>query len=439
MEATAPAKRPSMIERLKQNRVVRFVMSVTKHYGNDSGPYLAASITYYGFLSLFPLLLLALAFIGFFLAHNPATQAEWANRLSKSLPGLAPLVGRSIESAVRRRRTAGIVGIVGLLWSGLGAIQAAGFALSKIFRRPDIGKEGFFKVKARAIASTALLGLIAIASAGFVAGAAGIRAGGFAGYLWRTLAFIFGFVLDFFLFAAAYRLLTKGWGPKFSQLWRGALLGAAGWTLLKLFGAWYAVRTASHATAVYGTFASVVGVLLILYLASQLFLYGAELNAVLMEGNKGGIEMKETKGDNSKAETNGMQNPPEDLSTPQLVKSIAGDSATLVQKQLELAKHEIVEALAARVKAAAAIIAAVILGLMTLVFLGVAMASALDNVMSPWASRLVVAGGFLLITLVAVAFGLARFKAPSLAPEKTKETIKEDVEWAKDQLKRSKR
>jgi membrane protein len=443
MEASAPSERPSVIERVKQIRLVRFVMAVTKHYGNDAGPYLAASITYYGFLSLFPLLLLGLSVIGFVLVGDVAQQTQWASRLAKSLPGLAPLIGKTIETLVRKRATAGVVGLAGLLWTGTGAIQAAGFALGKILRKPDMSKEGFVKEKAWAVANTVLLGVLAIVSTAVVAGAAGIRVGGFAGYLWRGLAAVFGLCIDFGLFVAAYRLLTRGWGPPFSKLWRGAMLGAAGWTLLKLFGAWYAVRTASSATAVYGTFASVVGVLLILYLASQLFLYGAEVNAVINVREKGGSskegsdQMKETEGDR-KAESNGTEKSPEDLSTPQLMKSIAGDSATLVTKQLELAKHEIVEAITARVKATVAIVAAVILGLIALIFLGISVASALDNVMEPWASRLVVAGGFLLITLVAVAFALARFKEP-MAPEKTKETIKEDVEWAKDQLKRSKR
>lgn len=128
--------------------------------------------------------------------------------------------------------------------------------------------------------------------------------------------------------------------------------------------------------------------------------------------------------------------PPKDQSVPELVKSIAADAATLVRKEVELAKQEVVEALAARAKAAAALAVAGVLGLIALVFLGSAAAAGLDNVMRPWASRLIVAAAFLLIAGAAVFVGLRKLKKPSLAPEETKRTVKEDVQWAKAQLKR---
>ncbi len=122
-------------------------------------------------------------------------------------------------------------------------------------------------------------------------------------------------------------------------------------------------------------------------------------------------------------------------STPRLVRSIASDSAELVRKEAELARHEIVEALVARARAAALFVVAGIVSLMAVVFAGAAAADALDNVMAQWASRLVVAGGFLLIATLAIIVGVAR-KAPPMKPEKTVETVKEDIEWAKTQLKR---
>jgi actin-like ATPase involved in cell morphogenesis len=122
-------------------------------------------------------------------------------------------------------------------------------------------------------------------------------------------------------------------------------------------------------------------------------------------------------------------------STPTLVRSIATDSATLVRKEVELARQEMVEAVVARLRAATALIVAGIVSLIAIVFGGASAASALDTVMEPWASRLVVAGGFVFLAAIAVVVGVAR-KAPPLAPDKTKETVKEDIEWAKTQLKR---
>src|SRR5207247_10512709 len=94
-------------------------------------------------------------------------------------------------------------------------------------------------------------------------------------------ALVVAYGLDVVLVLVSYRVLTAGWGPPFSKLWPGALLAAGGWTALKVAGAWYASRTVAHASQVYGTFGAVVGALTLLYLASRLFLYGAELHVVL--------------------------------------------------------------------------------------------------------------------------------------------------------------
>ena len=121
-------------------------------------------------------------------------------------------------------------------------------------------------------------------------------------------------------------------------------------------------------------------------------------------------------------------------STLELLRSIATDSSTLVRKEMELARQEIVEAVSARIQAAVAAATAGVLALMALGFFALAAATALDGVMRPWAARLVVAGVFTVLTIGALAFGALRAKRAPLAPEETKRTVKEDVEWAKEQL-----
>ncbi|MGH9041871.1 MAG: phage holin family protein [Acidimicrobiia bacterium] len=123
-------------------------------------------------------------------------------------------------------------------------------------------------------------------------------------------------------------------------------------------------------------------------------------------------------------------------STVELLRSITSDSATLVRKEMELARQEIVEAVGARIQAGLAAATAGVLGLLALTFLALGAAAALDNVLRPWASRLVVAGVFALLAIAAVSFGASRAKSTPMAPEETKRTVKEDVEWAKEQLKR---
>ncbi len=128
--------------------------------------------------------------------------------------------------------------------------------------------------------------------------------------------------------------------------------------------------------------------------------------------------------------------PPEQQTTIGLVRSIANDTSTLVRKEVELAKQELTAAITSRVVGAAAFGVGAVFGFLLLTFLALAAAEALDLVFDPWLSRLIVAGVFLLLASVAVLIGMQKMKEPSLAPEETKRTVKEDVEWAKAQLKR---
>jgi glycerate kinase len=130
------------------------------------------------------------------------------------------------------------------------------------------------------------------------------------------------------------------------------------------------------------------------------------------------------------------QNTNGDRSTVRLIRDIAGDSSTLVKQELQLFKQEMTEALSARLKAAVAFGAAGVLGLFVVGFLGMAAAAGLANVLAAWAAYLIVAGAFLLVAVAGVLFAKRRLKAPPIAPEETVRTVKEDVEWAKAQLKR---
>jgi uncharacterized membrane protein YqjE len=183
---------------------------------------------------------------------------------------------------------------------------------------------------------------------------------------------------------------------------------------------------------VYGTFAAVVGVLVLLHLSARVLLYGAEINAVLIEDREG-------KGGSSMANPEGTElnrdghRPPRAQSAVQLITSIAGDTATLVRKEMELARQEVVESITGLLKGIAALVVAGVFGLFAVGWLASTLAVALDNVLVRWASRLIVAGLFLLLAAVAVLFGRRKPKPPL---EQTKRTIKEDVTWAKAQLKR---
>ncbi|MGH2820773.1 MAG: YhjD/YihY/BrkB family envelope integrity protein [Actinomycetota bacterium] len=164
------------LEDLKSTGLVSGVLAVRKRYAEDAADHLAASITYFGFLSLFPLLLLGLSAIGFVVGGDPALVQEWTQRLSAAIPGLAPLIRDSLAKVAENRGAAGVVGFAGLVWSASRASEAAGHALARIYRRTPI--QGFLRKAIWSLGNTIALGLLALAGLVLAAGAGGYRAGG---------------------------------------------------------------------------------------------------------------------------------------------------------------------------------------------------------------------------------------------------------------------
>lgn len=278
---------------LKDSRLVKLGRAVQQRYGQDSAGYLASAVAYHSFLSLFPLMLLGLAIVGFLLADDLPTQTEWIDRLSQTVPGLQELIQDSLRSVVRERAGAGLIGLAGLAWTGIGVVEATGHALGRVFRIPEY--MGFLKKKLWSLGSLIVLGVLALGATVLTGLAAGLDIEGVVGFFVVLGAGVLGFVLDFGVFLIAYRILVQRRGPAFRRLWKGALLAASGWTVLKLLGAWLVGRVVTNAAAVYGSFATVIGVLFLLHLGSRLFLYGAELNAVFIEEElKGGGASKAT-------------------------------------------------------------------------------------------------------------------------------------------------
>ena len=90
----------------RRHRRIGFPIAVIYKFGDDQGPYLTALITYYGFLSLFPLLLLLTTVLGFVLQDNPDLQAQLVDSTLAELPIVGSPAARERRLAHRERRRA---------------------------------------------------------------------------------------------------------------------------------------------------------------------------------------------------------------------------------------------------------------------------------------------------------------------------------------------
>lgn len=120
---------------------------------------------------------------------------------------------------------------------------------------------------------------------------------------------------------------------------------------------------------------------------------------------------------------------------PELLRSIGSDLSLLVRQQGDLAKQEFGEMAGLKARGAGFLAGAAVLGLFVIGFLGLAAAEALDQVVPRWAAFLIVAAVFVVIAAIAGLIG-RRALGANVKPERTKQTVREDVEWAKQQLRR---
>jgi YihY family inner membrane protein len=259
----------------QRHRWLAFPFAVVKKYGDDQAGRHAALLAYYGFFSLFPLLLVAVTVIGFILQGR----SDLADRIVDSAAAQFPIIGTSIQKTVEgsRLRGSGLVLAVGAafaLWGGLGVADAAQAAMNGIWNVPRRRYPNFLLRRLRGLAWLVVLGgglLAASVAAGF-AHAAGSALSGVAGVAASA-------VVNTLLFLVGFRVLTVRNIPLRSLL-PGAVLAALAWALLQWLGGWYVGRQLTRATNTYGTFALVIGLLSWLYLAATVTLYAAELNAV---------------------------------------------------------------------------------------------------------------------------------------------------------------
>jgi len=232
----------------------------------------ASALTFTAFLSIFPLVLLAASVVGFRLEDRGMESIE---RLVRTVPGLDQLVASQAEAIVNGRYTAGVIGIVGLFWAASALSNRARRALGVIFER----REALVRRRVVALGITLVLGCLLLAgvtAAGALTSLARDR-GPSVGWVLGQLGVI---VLLIGFFLIAYRLLVPG-GRPFRDLLPAAVVCALGWTVLEGIGSWFVGRQVAQWSVIYGTIATVFGVLLFLRIAAWIFLIGAEVSVTL--------------------------------------------------------------------------------------------------------------------------------------------------------------
>jgi len=252
-------------------------LRVHDRYGELNGNELAASVTLSAFLSIFPLMLVALAVVGFFSSGNSHLARDLISNFGLHGTG-ADALREAIDKAQESRKAASIVGLIGLLWSGLGVVAAVQYAINTVWQAKGRG----LKDKARGLAWLAGAGVVFAASFGLTAGLAYLPA------VLAPIGIVLGLAVDVGLWLWTMRVMANrdvGWRP----LVPGAIVGSIGLEVLKLAGSIYVPRVVNSASALYGSIGIVFAVLAWLLLFGRLLVYANVVNVVRWEEDNGTI------------------------------------------------------------------------------------------------------------------------------------------------------
>jgi len=214
-----------------------------RHYSRVNGSGLAGSVTYFAFLSFFPILALAFFVVGLVSRLYPEARDNLVTAVGTVLPHILGSGDGEIrlDTVQNAAGTAGLFGAIGLLYSGLGWLSGMRAALETVFEMPRSEYPSYVVGKLRDLAFLAIVGLtllLSVAMTGVVTGSSTwlldlVGLGHNLAWLVHVLGALVGIAANAVLFYTLFRLLARPVTPR-RALWQGAGVGALGFEALKL-------------------------------------------------------------------------------------------------------------------------------------------------------------------------------------------------------------
>ena len=253
------------------------LLTVHERVGAVGGGAYSSALALAGLLSLFPLVLVGVAVVGFVSAGNVDLASETVDRLG--LDGKAArTVLDAFSTAERTRGTVTVIGFVGLLWAGLGVVDAMSAMVNTVWQVTGRGMVGkLHELAWVAGAGSAFLVSLGLASlVRFVPGPAIVP------------SVLVGFLVDLLLVMWTFRALTNVGVPWRTHL-PGAIVAGIGLGVLKLVAGFWVPRLVTSSSALYGSLGVVFALLAWFVLAAKLLMYATAYNVVRHERGHGTV------------------------------------------------------------------------------------------------------------------------------------------------------
>lgn len=262
----------------QKHPVVAFPVAVVKRYGEDKTGHLAALVTYYAFLSIFPLLLVFVTVVGIVIQNNPELQAKVIGQVLQYFPAL----GDSLKTSVQEIKGTGIILILELMVLFYGARGFAAIlqeSFNSVWHADPTQNSSFIKSNLRSLGMMASVGLGIIVGTVISFSAASIFDFGFIG---TALVTLLNLVFSFGLFLVVFRLGTSS-AISLKSLMAGALMATIGSIIVQHAGGYIMSYQLPKLQSSYGSFAFALGMLFWIYFQAQVILYALEATAVKVQ------------------------------------------------------------------------------------------------------------------------------------------------------------
>lgn len=263
--------------------VLEVIRVTVERFTEERGSETAASLAYYAFFSIFPMLLVFIV-VGSFFVDTEVVQIQLLNALQGTIPGAEELVIQNINHVLRLRGAVSFVALISLVWSSTSVFNILARNINRAF--PHAGLLDFIKGRLRGLIIFFGLGLLLLLSlaASTLSGLIPMIEIPINGInlhetiVWQIGAFLVPVFFTWMMFWALYQWVPTVTVSRRASLFGGLIAGVA-WVLLNNGFAWYLSSGLNQYQLVYGSLGTIVALLFWVYLAATIVLMGAHLTA----------------------------------------------------------------------------------------------------------------------------------------------------------------
>ncbi len=259
----------------KKHHILGFPIAVFNKYGKDEAGNHAALITYFGFVSLFPLLLVLFSVLNLLTKHNSKFEQKVIDAILHYFPVSAQQIFNNIHG-IHATGLSLFIGIAIALYGARGIANALQNASNSLWQIPKHERPDFWHTTARSIGIIILGGSGMILTTILLSYTNNISSKGLG---FKVMVTLFALLLNILVFTMVFRLATVK-EVKTKWLFSGAVVAAVFWQILQSVGGFLILHQLKRSSEFYGIFALVLGMLFWIYLQAEVTLYAIEINVV---------------------------------------------------------------------------------------------------------------------------------------------------------------